>query len=150
MRSLPSTAKLQLRMVLDEAYLPFMLKQIDQLAANQQKLLQDQKKQVAAAHLMNITAQALMEKVVKGKGGSINISFDDLRNGCHVTTMQRLFQCFDHKQFQESMTAWATSIGYQATFWSHGKDPMSDASTPGLTGPLPLSSQTMVSLTPVA
>ena len=47
---LRSTAELQQRIVPDEAYFPSMLKQIDKVVANQKKLLQDQQKQVAAAH----------------------------------------------------------------------------------------------------
>eukprot|EP00913_Durusdinium_trenchii_P019561 g18388.t1 len=64
-------------MVRDGAYYPSMLKQIDQLVANQKNLLQKQQNQNAAAHLMSITAQALMEKSAKGNGEQISISFDE-------------------------------------------------------------------------
>lgn len=75
-----------------------------------------------------------MEKIVQGNGGPISISFDELlRNGYNaknldqLSTAQRLFRSFDQMHFQELMTAWATSIGYQVTFWQHGKNLLGDA-----------------------
>lgn len=142
---LESTAELQQRMVRDGAYYPSMLKQIDQLVANQKNLLQKQQNQNAAAHLMSITAQALMEKSAKGNGEQISISFDEVvQNKFGSTSSEQrsfAFSCFkgfEQMHFKESMAAWAASIGYQATFWPHGTNPLRNKDSP------------MVSLTPVA
>ncbi|CAK9063082.1 unnamed protein product [Durusdinium trenchii] len=132
-------------MVRDGAYYPSMLKQIDQLVANQKNLLQKQQNQNAAAHLMSITAQALMEKSAKGNGEQISISFDEVvQNKFGSTSSEQrsfAFSCFkgfEQMHFKESMAAWAASIGYQATFWPHGTNPLRNKDSP------------MVSLTPVA